>query len=184
MLRIVRAALAAALLCTSMPLAAQRPAARLADQRHPFGTLREQAARRQHWLEARMKTVLPALMRANGIDMWIVPMREYAEDPVFSSLVSPTTFSARRRTIYVMFDTCSASGRTDQGDGSCIERIALGGSSQGGVWKAMRSTLAVEAPVGGQQADDFPLIGCHRLQEDLLHGHRSLADAIAVENVR
>ncbi len=153
MTRFIRTTMAAVLVGTALPLVAQRPATRFADQRHPFGTLREQAARQQRWLEARMKTVLPALMRAHGMDMWIVPMREYAEDPVFSSLVSPTTFAARRRTIYVMFDTCAASGRTDPGDGSCIERIALGGSSQGGVWKALRSTLAVEAPVGGEQAE-------------------------------
>jgi hypothetical protein len=80
-------------------------------------------------------------------------MREYAEDPVFSSMVSPTTFSARRRTIYVVFDRCASSGRTDPGDGSCLERIALGGSSQGGVWEARRSTLPVEAAVGGRQAE-------------------------------
>ncbi|MHB8839252.1 MAG: M24 family metallopeptidase [Gemmatimonadaceae bacterium] len=153
MTRFIRTTMAAVLVGTALPLVAQRPATRFADQRHPFGTLREQAARQQRWLEARMKTVLPALMREHGMDMWIVPMREYAEDPVFSSLVSPTTFAARRRTIYVMFDTCAASGRTDPGDGSCIERIALGGSSQGGVWKALRSTLAVEAPVGGEQAE-------------------------------
>ncbi|MBW7933832.1 MAG: aminopeptidase P family protein [Gemmatimonadaceae bacterium] len=149
----LRFVIAGAALAVTVPLAAQPRTARLADRLHPFGTLREQAARQQRWLEARLKTVLPALMRAQGVDMWIVPMREYAEDPVFSSMVSATTFSARRRTIYVMFDTCSASGRTDPGDGSCIERVALGGSSQGGVWQAMRSTLAVEAPVGGQQAE-------------------------------
>lgn len=149
----LRFVIAGAALAVTVPLAAQPRTARLADRPHPFGTLREQAARQQRWLEARLKTVLPALMRAQGVDMWIVPMREYAEDPVFSSMVSATTFSARRRTIYVMFDTCSASGRTDPGDGSCIERVALGGSSQGGVWQAMRSTLAVEAPVGGQQAE-------------------------------
>jgi len=153
MSRIARVCLAAALVSAALPLNAQRTAGRLADQRHPFGTLREQAVRQQRWLETRMKTVLPALMRANGFDMWIVPMREYAEDPVFSSMVSPSTFAARRRTIYVVFDTCSATGRTDPGDGSCIERIALGGSSQGGVWKAMRSTLTVQAAVGGQQAE-------------------------------
>jgi len=148
-----RRSLATAVLLTAMPVFAQRPAARLADLAHPFGTLREQAARQQRWLETRMKTVLPALMRVHGIDMWIVPMREYAEDPVFSSLVAPTTFAARRRTIYVVFDKCSASGRTDPGDGSCLERIALGGSSQGGVWEARRSTLAVEAAVAGRQAE-------------------------------
>lgn len=35
-------------------------------------------------------------MREQGADMWIVPVREYNEDPVFHSIVSPTTFAARR----------------------------------------------------------------------------------------
>lgn len=153
MRRILRVSFAALVLGAALPAHAQRTAGRLADRARPFGTLREQADRQQRWLETRLKTVLPSLMRANGIDMWIVPMREYAEDPVFSSFVSPTTFSARRRTIYVLFDKCSSSGRTDPGDGSCLERIALGGSSQGGVFEARRSTSPVEAAVGGRQAE-------------------------------
>ncbi|HBN16359.1 MAG TPA: Xaa-Pro aminopeptidase, partial [Pseudohongiella sp.] len=97
---------------------------------HPLPTLREQAAEQQAWLEARMDRVLPALMSEYGVDMWILSMREYAEDPVFWSITSPTTFAARRRSIYVM---------TLQPDGS-VERLALGGSSQGGVFEAFRST--------------------------------------------
>ena len=58
--------------------------------RRPFGTLREQADIQQRWLEQRLKTVLPALMRKHGVDAWVIPMREYNEDPVFSSLVSPS----------------------------------------------------------------------------------------------
>ena len=50
----------------------------------PFGTLREQAAMQQDWLTKRLDTFLPALMRKHGIDMWVVPMREYNEDPVFT----------------------------------------------------------------------------------------------------
>src|SRR5688572_2243530 len=119
----------------------------------PFGTLREQAAMQQSWLEKRLKTVLPGLMRKHGIDMWVIPMREYMEDPTFTSLVSPTTFAARRRTIYVFFDKCAADKRTDPGDGSCVERIALGGTSQGGLYEAVRSTQAVTAAVGGRQAE-------------------------------
>lgn len=122
-------------------------------QQRPFGTLREQAELRQQWLEKRLKTVLPALMRKHGIDMWVIPMREYNEDPTFSSLVAPTTFAARRRTIYVFFDKCAAQGRADPGDGSCVERIALGGSSQGGLYEAVRSTRAVDADVNGRQAE-------------------------------
>ena len=65
----------------------------------------------QRWLRQRLDTFLPALMRKHGIDMWVVPMREYAEDPVFSAITAPETFAARRRTIYVFFDTCAAAGR-------------------------------------------------------------------------
>ena len=124
-----------------------------AAQTRPFGTLREQATLQQSWLEKRLKSILPGLMRTHGIDMWVIPMREYNEDPTFTSLVSPTTFAARRRTIYVFFDKCAAAGRTDPGDGSCVERIALGGTSQGGLYEAVRSTIAVTAAVGGRQAE-------------------------------
>ncbi len=115
-------------------------------QNRPFGTLREQAELQQQWLVKRMDAVLPALMRKYGIDLWVLPMREYNEDPVFSSIVSPTTFSARRRTIYVFFDRGPAKG---------VERLALGGSSQGGVYQAVRSTkpIAGGGGVGGRQAE-------------------------------
>jgi hypothetical protein len=76
----------------------------------PFGTLREQADRQQRWLALRMSVVLPMVMRKHGVEMWVVPMREYNEDPVFTSIVSPTTFAARRRTIYVFYDECTKPG--------------------------------------------------------------------------
>jgi hypothetical protein len=125
----------------------------------PFGTLREQADRQQRWLEQRLTTILPPLMRKHGIDLWVVPMREYNEDPVFASIVSPTTFAARRRTIYVFFDRCAGAARSNTGaampndKSTCVERIALGGTSQGGLYDAVRSTKAVDAAVGGRQAE-------------------------------
>lgn len=159
----------------SLPLSAQN------QNQQPFGTLREQSARQQAWLAERLTTVLPALMQKHGVDMWVIPMREYNEDPVFSSLVSPTTFAARRRTIYVFFDRCApaadpamprsaaapapaaAAVPTDSArpgarplaypDTACVERLALGGSSQGGLYRAMRSTRAAAADVRGQQAE-------------------------------
>lgn len=136
-MRALRTALLGSLAAAT--LAAQPPV-------HPFGSLREQAKLQQRWLEQRMDSVLPALMRRHHIDMWVVPMREYNEDPVFSSLVSPTTFAARRRTIYVFFDRGPAKG---------VERIALGGASQGGVYDAVRSTTPIAGPagVGGRQAE-------------------------------
>lgn len=123
----------------------------------PFGTLRQQADLQQAWLARRLTTVLPALMRKHGIDMWVVPMREYNEDPVFTSLVSATTFAARRRTIYVFFDPC-AKGRKPSV--SCdVERVALGGSSQGGLYKAVRSTKAAAGPAGGKAENQAELWG-------------------------
>lgn len=107
------------------------------DATRPFGALREQAAVRQAWLEERLDVNLPALMRAHGVDMWVLPMREYNEDPVFRALVSPTTLAARRRTIYVFFDRGPIEG---------VERLALGGTSQGGLYEAVRDTEL--APTG------------------------------------
>jgi hypothetical protein len=138
------------LLALALAVGVVPPAAAQTAPTRPFGTLREQAAEQQRWLDKRMNTVLPALMRKHGVDMWVVPMREYNEDPVFTSIVSPTTFAARRRTIYVFYDPCAkaATGCTTQ-----IERLALGGTSQGGVYQAYRSKKAVAAPVGGRQAE-------------------------------
>ena len=117
----------------------------------PFGTLREQAAMQQAWLKKRLDTFLPALMRAHSIALWVVPMREYNEDPVFSSITAPETFAARRRTIYVFFDRCAAAGTPPAP--ACVERIALGGTSQGGVFDARTSAKAVSQPVGGRNAE-------------------------------
>ena len=71
------------------------PAFAQPETERPFGTLREQAEMQQAWLKKRLDTYLPALMRRHGIDMWVVPMREYNEDPVFSALTAPETFAAR-----------------------------------------------------------------------------------------
>ena len=65
--------------------------------------------------------------------MWVVVMREYHEDPVFGALVSATTFSARRRTIYIFFD---------RGPDKGVERLALGGGSMGGLYEAYRAEQA------------------------------------------
>lgn len=99
----------------------------------------------QKWLELRLERTLPGLMRRDGVDMWVVPMREYNEDPLFPAIVSPTTFAARRRTIYVFFDRGAAQG---------IERIALGGTSQGNVFKAVRSMKTVAAPAAGSRTTE------------------------------
>jgi Xaa-Pro aminopeptidase len=136
-------------LTLSLSSAQQAPSAAVA---RPFGTLREQAALQQEWLRKRVDSILPTLMRNHEIDMWVVPMREYNEDPVFVALVAPETFAARRRTIYVFFDKCAADARPPSA--ACVERLALGGTSQGGVFEALRSTKKAAGDIGrGQQAE-------------------------------
>jgi len=95
----------------------------------PLPPLREQADVQQEWLRYRLENHLPMLMRRHGVDLWLVISREYNEDPVFFSLVSPTTFAARRRTIYVFFDRGPEKG---------VERLALGGGSNGGLYTVYR----------------------------------------------
>lgn len=111
---------------------------------HALPTLRERAAIRQGWLEDRLESVLPGLLRRHGVDMWILSMREYAEDPVFSSISAPTTFAARRRSIYVF---------TLRPDGT-VERLALGGGTQGGAYQAFRSAHAAPTEPTGELVGD------------------------------
>ena len=114
-------------------------AAPVSAQDRPFGTLREQAERQQEWLRLRLERVLPRLMREHGVDMWILPMREYNEDPVFSSLVSPTTMAARRRTIYTFCDL---------GPGRGVDRVAIGGTSQSELYRGVRDPNAAVGMAG------------------------------------
>ena len=92
-------------------------------------SLRAQAEVQQQWLKARLDRNLPMLMRKHHVAMWIVACREYAEDPAFFSLVSPTVFAARRTTIYVF---------NDLGPDKEVERLALGGDSNGGLYTVYR----------------------------------------------
>ncbi len=141
------------ILCAALLLAPVGTYGQATGARQPFGTLREQAEIQQQWLARRMTTVLPALMKKYDVDMWVIPMREYNEDPTFTSLVSPTTFAARRRTIYVFAMK-----------GDSVERIALGGSSQGGVYTAVRSTQAAAGPAGSRGERNAELWGDEQWQ--------------------
>lgn len=95
----------------------------------------------QQWLKARLERVLPALMRKHKVQMWLVICREYNEDPVFFSLVSPTVFAARRRTIYVFYD---------RGEEKGIERLAIGGGSNGGLYTVYRDPEVENREIYGE----------------------------------
>src|SRR5262249_22182578 len=92
-------------------------------------TMREQADIQQGWLKLRLERVLPELMRKHNVSMWLVICREYNEDPAYRALTSPTVFAARRRTILVF---------NDQGKEKGVERLALGGGSNGGLYRVYR----------------------------------------------
>ena len=109
------------LLCFLSPVFSQTP--------KPVPSLREQADIQQQWLKQRLERVLPPLMRRHGVAMWLVICREYNEDPVYRSLTSPTVFAARRRTMLVFFDRGPEQG---------VERLALGGGSNGGLYQVYR----------------------------------------------
>jgi len=78
--------------------------------------LHEQAVIRDGWLQRRLDIVVPALMRREKVDMWILVAREYMEDPVVRTMLPSTWLSARRRTILVFHDP---------GSGKPIERLAI-----------------------------------------------------------
>ena len=122
-------------------------------RQRPFGTLREQAAMQQEWLKKRLDTFLPALMRKHGIDMWVVPMREYNEDPVFRR--DHRAGDVRGAAAHDLRLLRQVRRRRNAPPApACVERIALGGTSQGGVFEARRSTKKAAGDVGrGQQAE-------------------------------
>ncbi|MCL4847911.1 MAG: M24 family metallopeptidase [Acidobacteria bacterium] len=97
----------AALLATALPLGAGERVL----------SHREQAPLVRGWIVERFDTLLPTLMRREGIDMWIVVSREYNDDPVFRSMAPLTTYSSRRRTILVFFDRGGERG---------VERLSIG----------------------------------------------------------
>ena len=77
-------------------------------------------------LENRVQTVLPRIMRENGLDMWIIVSREYNEDPVIRTFLPSTWISARRRTILVIHDP---------GDDAPLETLAVARYDVGTMFK-------------------------------------------------
>jgi Xaa-Pro aminopeptidase len=65
---------------------------------------RDQAKLVDEILDDRLRTLLPTLMRREGIDMWVIISREYNEDPVLETMLPATWLSARRTTMLVIFD--------------------------------------------------------------------------------
>ncbi len=82
--------------------------------------LRTQASVRDAIVSARLDTLIPKLMRQNGVAMWILIAREYNEDPVVKTMLPATWTSARRRTVLIFHDKSGP----DSPDGA-VERLAV-----------------------------------------------------------
>lgn len=90
----------------------------------PIPTLREQADLRDAWLDERLETIVPDLMRRNGVDMWVLVAREYLEDPVMATMFNATSMRARRRTILVFHDLREVGGDIG-GEALGVERLTV-----------------------------------------------------------
>jgi Xaa-Pro aminopeptidase len=97
-------------------------------EEHRVLTHREQASLVRGWIEKRFDTLLPGLMRREGIDMWIIVSREYNDDPVFRSMAPLTTYSSRRRTILVFHD---------RGGDLGVERLSVGRFDYDGLYRVV-----------------------------------------------
>ncbi|MCA3254407.1 MAG: aminopeptidase P family protein [Alphaproteobacteria bacterium] len=89
--------------------------------------LRAQAKTRDAWLAERLDTIVPALMRERGVDMWVLVAREYLEDPVLATMLDAESFHARRRTILVFHDP---------GAGKPVERLTVSRYGLGGLFQS------------------------------------------------
>jgi Xaa-Pro aminopeptidase len=66
-------------------------------------SLRERGELKDLWLAKRFETLLPALMRETGIDMWIVTSQESNDDPVLRTLLPSPLPGSGRRTMLLFF---------------------------------------------------------------------------------
>jgi Xaa-Pro dipeptidase len=76
-------------------------------------TQREQMDVREAWLKKRLGTLLPAMMKRHGIDMWIVVNEEFNSDPVTPHITPPIPIVGRRD-VFIFIDR-----------GTSLERIAM-----------------------------------------------------------
>jgi Metallopeptidase family M24 len=111
---------------------------------------RERAEVENRILAGRLDTVLPAIMREEGIDLWLLVAREYFEEPVVASMLDAENMHARRRTILILHDP---------GEGKPIERLTVSRYGLGGLfdpawnpdaqpdqWKAVADLIAARDP--------------------------------------
>ncbi len=91
----------------------------------PIFKPRERAMTENRILAERLDAIIPAIMREQGIDLWLLVAREYFEEPVVASMLDAENMHARRRTILIFHDP---------GDGKPIERLTVSRYGLGGLF--------------------------------------------------
>jgi Xaa-Pro aminopeptidase len=91
----------------------------------PILNIRERAEMENRILAERLDSIIPAIMREQGIDLWLLVAREYFEEPVVASMLDAENMHARRRTILIFHDP---------GDGKPIERLTVSRYGLGGLF--------------------------------------------------
>lgn len=129
-------------------------------------------------LQERLDTLLPRLMQDSGLDMWLVIAREYAEDPVYFTLVPQPSHAARRTTMLVFHR--QADGRVQR---LSINRYPFGepyesawsGGDLDAQWKALGEIIVARDPkrIGINVSEQWPVA------DGLTHGlHQKLLKAL------
>jgi hypothetical protein len=88
--------------------------------------LRDQAQLIDTILKDRLDTIIPQVMRREGIDAWVLIAREYNEDPVVKTMLPATWLNARRRTVLIFLD---------HGENKGVERMAIARYGVGDIFK-------------------------------------------------
>ena len=123
---------------------------------------RERVAVENRILVERLDTLLPRLMAETNIDLWLVLSREYAEDPVYFTLVPQPTFAARRTTLLAFHR--QADGRVER---LVVNRYPLGepytsvwsGGDLDAQWRALGQLIQDRNPrrIGINQSRQWPI---------------------------
>lgn len=111
---------------------------------------RDRADLENRILAERLDTIIPQIMRAEGIDLWLLVAREYFEEPVVATMLDAENMHARRRTILIFHDP---------GNGKPVERLTVSRYGLGGLfaptwepdkqpdqWQAVADLIAAKNP--------------------------------------
>ena len=121
----------------------------VAPDRHAVLAPRARIEPENRMLTERLQQLLPRLMEEAELDVWLVLNREYAEDPVYFTLVPQPAFAARRTTMLVFHR--HADGTVDR---LTVNRYPLGepyeaawsGGDLDAQWAALGELLAERDP--------------------------------------